>query len=98
MLRGQQAEPSVRVERETYQPPPSIENLLFVIEVENEKGKLVEVLGRLAGLDPATSASAPGERDATTPNAVTNAAAARIIICRRMRCSSLARWVRSMNP
>ena len=41
----------VRIEREPRESPTLIENLRFSIEVEDERGRTVGLLGRLAGRD-----------------------------------------------
>ena len=44
----------MRIEHEPYEPPSPIENLRFTIEVEDaSSGRIIEILGRLAGVDPA---------------------------------------------
>jgi hypothetical protein len=49
--------PGIRIIREPYVPPrPTVENLRYSIDVYDANGNLIEVLGRLADLEPARAA------------------------------------------
>lgn len=51
--------PGIRIVHEPYTPArPTVENLRYSIDVYDERGNLVEVLGRLADLMPAQAAFA----------------------------------------
>lgn len=46
----------VRVVHEPYTPPPHVEHLRYCLDVFDERGRIVEVLGRLADLTVAIAA------------------------------------------